>query len=125
MSRRTERVGEQLREEIARVLRQEVADPRVGLTTVTRVDVSPDLGHAAVYWSHLEARDEEEIERVAEGLAGASGFVRRQLARCLSLRRMPVLEFRHDRSLELGSQTLGLLKTLEDERKDRERDGET
>ena len=51
MSRRTERIADQLRSEIARVLREEATDPRTRLVTLTRVDVSPDLGNALVFWT--------------------------------------------------------------------------
>ncbi|MCG8588296.1 MAG: 30S ribosome-binding factor RbfA [Proteobacteria bacterium] len=123
MTRRTERIAEQLRGEIARILREDVADPRVQLVTLTRVDVAPDLSHALVYWSHLNATperspaSEEELLPLEEGLASAAPFVRRQAAHHLDLRRMPELRFRHDPSLELGTRTLSLLRQLSDDEK--------
>lgn len=111
MSRRTERVGEQIRAEVARVLREEAGDPRVRLVTLTRVDVAPDLGHARVWWSVLGERDAEEVAR---GLESAAPFLRRRLAALLPLRRTPELRFRHDPSLELGDRTLAALRELED-----------
>jgi hypothetical protein len=72
MSRRTERVGEQLRGEIARVLHEELRDPRIGFVTLTRIDVAPDLSHAVVYWSRVEAEEEgADLEEAARGLASA------------------------------------------------------
>jgi len=115
VSRRLERVADQLRAEIARVLREEVADPRARLVSVLRVDVSPDLHNAAVYWSRIETPDGPALAAVAEGLACAAPFVRRKLARVLPLKRMPALEFRHDPTLELGDHTLALLRELSDE----------
>ena len=56
VSRRTERIGEQLREELAGLIRREVTDPRVVPITLTRVDVAPDLSHALVFWSALDIR---------------------------------------------------------------------
>ena len=112
MSRRTERIGEQLRAEIARILREEAADPRLRLVTLTRVDVSPDLSRADVLWSKLDTADPGTLLAVEAGLASAAGFVRRRLARDLSLRRTPQLHFRHDPSLEMGSQILSLLRSL-------------
>ncbi len=117
MSRRMERVAHQLREELARVLREEVTDPRIRLVTLTRVDVAPDLSSAVVYWSTL-AEGEEAVEQVREGLESAAAHARACLARALPLRRTPALRFRHDPSLELGSRTLGALRELRD-------DGET
>lgn len=114
-ARRLERVGEQIRGEIARVLRAEVSDPRVALVTVLRVDVSPDLRNALVFWSRIATQDGPALETIAEGLDSAAPFVRRQLARALPLKRMPELRFRHDPGLELGDQTLSLLRELRDE----------
>lgn len=113
-SRRLERVGEQLREEIARVLREEVGDPRVALVTILRVDTSPDLRNAIVFWSRIETEAGPSLEEVAEGLASAAPFVRRRLAHDLPLKRMPELRFRHDPGLELGDRTLSLLRELRD-----------
>jgi len=114
-SRRLERVAEQLREEIARVLREEVGDPRVGLVTILRVDVSPDLRNALVFWSRIETPGAATLEEVAEGLESAAPYVRRRLARDLPLKRMPELRFRHDPGIELGDRTLSLLRELRDE----------
>lgn len=114
-SRRLERVGEQLRAEIARVLREEVADPRVGLVTILRVDVSPDLHNALVFWSRIETPEGPDLAAIGRGLDSAAPFVRRRLARELPLKRMPELRFRHDPALELGDRTLSLLRELADE----------
>jgi ribosome-binding factor A len=115
MSRRTERVAEQLRSEIASVLQREAQDPRLRLVTLTRVDVAPDLSHASVFWSVFDARDSESMEAVQVGLESAAPFVRSRLARRLSLKRMPQLRFRHDPSLEQGSEMLSLLREIADE----------
>lgn len=115
MSRRTERIASQLLAELARLLRQEVTDPRVGLVTLTRVDVAPDLSNAMVYWSGLDAGSEVDAERVEqqeEGLASAASFLRRRAARELPLKRMPELRFRYDPSLVLGSRTLSVLREV-------------
>jgi ribosome-binding factor A len=116
LSRRTERVGEQIRGELARLLREEVTDPRIGLVSLTRVDVAPDLGNARVYWSRIAAGrpSPEGLAECEAGLASAAGFLRRRLARILELRRIPELRFVHDPSLALGARTLELLKDLRD-----------
>lgn len=119
MSRRSERVGEQVRAELARLLREEVGDPRIGLVTLTGVDVAPDLRSARVYWSVVDARagdaeaEAEGVEATARGLARAARFLRRRLAESLPLRRVPELRFRHDPSLALGSRSLALLREIE------------
>ena len=112
MTLRTERVGERLRAEIARVLREDVKDPRLRLVTLTRVDVSPDLGNAIVFWSAMDVEDAGREEAVAAGLEAAAGYVRRQVAHSLPLRRTPALRFRHDPSLALGGRTLSVLRSL-------------
>lgn len=117
MTRRTERVGELVREELARVLREEVGDPRLKLVTLTRVDVAPDFSHALVLWSVLETRGGASVETVQEGLESAAPFLRGRLARGVSLKRVPELRFRHDPSLELGARTLSVLREIADEEK--------
>lgn len=111
---RMERIGEQVRAELSRLLRDEVSDPRVGMVSLTRIQVAPDLSTALVFWSPLDA-DAPDVERVAQGLISAAGFLRKRLAKELSLRRTPELLFRHDPSLELGANTLKLLKELEED----------
>jgi len=118
MSWRLERIGEQIRGELSRLVRDELRDPRIGLLTLTRVEVAKDLSTASVFWSPLDARNDgglqdESLEKVAAGLASASGFLRGRLADELSLRRTPELRFRHDPSIEQGAQTLALLRSLE------------
>lgn len=116
MTLRTDRIGEQLRSEIARILRQEVTDPRLGLVTLTRIDVAPDLSHALVFWSHLDLKGKHPVDEVEAGLESAAGFMRHELARSLPLRRVPALRFRRDPSLELGGRTLSVLNDLEETR---------
>jgi ribosome-binding factor A len=115
MSRRLERVGEELRAEIARLLRAEVADPRVGLVTILRVDPSPDLRNALVFWSLIRREGGPSVQEVADGLASAAPFLRRRLAHELPLKRMPALDFRYDAALEEGDRTLALLREINDE----------
>jgi ribosome-binding factor A len=120
VTRRTERVGEQIRDVLARLLREEVTDPRIGIVTLTRVDVAPDFSNARVYWSALTERPRAPDEGLAPepatvaGLDSAAGFLRRGLARELSLRRTPELHFVHDPSLAEGAHMLALLQELRD-----------
>ena len=96
--RRTDRVNEQLKQEIAILVRDEVRDPRVGLATVTAVETSPELDHAKVYVTTLG--DEDERAGVMAGLKSAAPFIRSQLGRRLHMRRIPELHFEYDRVLE-------------------------
>lgn len=112
MTRRTERVGDEIRAEIARVLREEATDPRLRLVTLTRVDVAPDLSRADVFWSVVERKGSASREETERAFEKAAAFVRRRLAEVLPLRRMPSLHFHHDPSLALGSETLALIERL-------------
>jgi ribosome-binding factor A len=114
MSRRMERIDQQLKSEIARVLREEATDPRIRLVTLTRVDCAPDLSSALVFWSSLESDSEESLCQIEAGLSSAAAFIRRRIAQVLPLRRMPRLEFRFDPSLEQGARTLSLLREISD-----------
>ena len=116
MSRRTERIAEQLRSEIARVLSVEATDPRIRLVTLTRVDVTADLSRAVVFWSAIETGSAESVEQVGAGLRSAASFVRSRLAQVLPLRRIPELHFRFDPSLVKGDEMLALLKSLSSDR---------
>ena len=117
MSLRTRRIGEQLRGEIARILREEASDPGLRMVTLTRVDVAPDLSHALVFWSIVDLNDNTDVESVAAALERVARFVRRRVARELPLRRSPELRFRHDPSIELGSRMLSILRSLQDDEK--------
>jgi len=112
VSRRTERIGEQVRAELARLLREEATDPRIGLVTLVRVDVAPDLSNAKVFWSALDDREGAALDEAGRGLASAAGFLRRRLAAVLPTRRVPELRFVHDPSLAAGSQMLSLIAEL-------------
>lgn len=100
-SRRMQRLDELLRQEIARLIAEEVRDPRVGFTTVMDARVSPDLRHARVYVSVLG--DDREKEAAVDALQRASGFLRGRLATIVEMRYLPELEFELDRSLERAS----------------------
>ena len=115
MTRRTERVSESIREELARVLRAEATDPRLRLVTLMRVDVAPDLTQALVFWSVMEGPGAPLVEDAQAALRGSAAFLRRRLAQELRLRRMPSLDFRHDPSPALGARTLALLHEIEHE----------
>jgi ribosome-binding factor A len=95
--RRTDRINEQLRQEISMIVRDEVRDPRVGLATITAVQTSPELDHARVFITSLG--DAEEREEILVGLHSAAPFIRKQLGGRLHMRRIPELHFEADRVL--------------------------
>lgn len=111
--RRTDRINEQLKQEIAVLVRDEVRDPRVGLATVTAVETSPELDHARVYFTALG--DEEEREAILEGLRSAAPFIRGQLGKRLHMRRIPELHFQVDRVLEEAERIERLLREVRPE----------
>ena len=98
-----------------------MADPRIGLVTLTRVDVSPGPRQRAGLLERGARRPASAdgagagAERTEQGLARAASFLRRRLAEELPLRRVPELHFRHDPSLALGSEMLSLLREIRDD----------
>ncbi len=96
MSRRQERLNEQVKREVSEILRTEVRDPRVGLVTVTEARVAPDLSFARVYVRPLDGAEEE----LFAGLEKATPYIRRELGKRLSVRHVPELRFEPDRALE-------------------------
>ncbi|MEN8375737.1 MAG: 30S ribosome-binding factor RbfA [Gemmatimonadota bacterium] len=111
MSRRLTRLNEQIKREIAEIVRYEVADPRVGPITVTGVEVAPDLMTARVFV--LLMASDEDVAGSLEGLAAAAPFIRSQLADRLELRRTPSLRFFVDNSIAQGSRIERLLAEVE------------
>lgn len=93
---RRERLGEALREEIGTLVEGELADPRIGLVNVSGVELAED-GRSARVFVEVEG-DDQEAARALQGLQAASGFIRRELASRLRLRRPPELFFQLDRS---------------------------
>jgi len=94
---RPDRVGEQIRGELAQLIAREVHDPGVGFVTITRVQVSPDLQQARVYFTAL---GDEKTRRASERALGrAAAFLRRQIGSRLRLRRTPELHFHYDESI--------------------------
>jgi ribosome-binding factor A len=110
MSRRTERVNDLLREELSLLIQREVKDPRLGhgLTTITEVQVSPDLRHATVYVSYL-GEGADERDQVLRALASASHFLHNELMHRLKMRNVPEFLFRFDPSIERGARLAALI----------------
>ena len=102
-----ERLGEAFREEIETILEGELSDPRIGLVNVSEVLLAPDSRSARVMV--VVAGDDEQAQETMEGLRAASGYVRRELAERLHLRRAPELLFILDRSQQYESRIDELL----------------
>jgi ribosome-binding factor A len=114
---RTERVGEQIRIELAELLTFKVRDPGIGFVTLTHVKVSPDLQIARVYYTTLG--DEKARRESQRALERARPLFRRRLAERLRLRRVPELEFFFDESIERQDRIERILQDLEQERRER------
>ena len=95
------RVTEQVHHELAELVRAEVKDPRVGMVTITGVELTPDYAYATVYFTVLPG-DEESVRSTLEGLRRAAGFLRSQLGRRVRIHTTPELRFVHDPSVERG-----------------------
>ena len=112
MSRhRARRIADLIRVELARMLREEVRDPRIGFVTLTDIDLSADLRHARVYVSVLLQDPEDAIA----ALTRASPFLRRGLARNVDLRFTPELRFLRDPAVDAGSRVEGILEQIHDD----------
>ena len=112
---RAERVSELLRQEISRLLQEDLRDPRMaGLVSVTRVEASPDLRRAAAFVSVLGT--EEERASTMRALASARPFVRRELSRRLDLRYTPDITFLSDVSIERAQEMTDLMRRTAGER---------
>jgi len=104
---RGDRVAEQIRRELAELLRLEVKDPRVGFVTLTQIELSPDYAHAKVYFTTLQG--EQVVPELAQGLKRASGFLRRELGRRIRVHTIPELHWVYDHSIERGAQLSALI----------------
>ena len=110
LSHRIERVAEQIREEASQILATEVADPGVGLVTVTRVKVTPDLSLARIYWTTMG--DTPERKKTQKALARAAAYVRHLLSTRMTLRRSPEVVFIFDQSVAAQDRVEQILQEL-------------
>jgi len=109
------RLAEALREEISAIIEGELADPRIGLATVTDVTLAPDGKSAHVLVSVVG--DEKEARESLKGLTAAVGYIRHEIADRLRLRHAPELYFRLDKSEQFETRIDQLLKRVEKQRK--------
>jgi len=97
---RSDRVAEQVRRDLADLIRVELKDPRVGMISLTAVELTPDYAHAKVFFTTLDA---EHLAEIQAGLKRAAGFLRRELGRRIHIHTLPELHFVYDNSLERGA----------------------
>jgi len=104
---RRARIADQIQRELAEIIRLEMRDPRVGMITLTGVELSGDQSHAKVFYTVLGA--ESAAREAGEGLQRAAGFLRSELAHRLSTRSVPELHFQFDESVERGARLSKLI----------------
>lgn len=102
---RSDRVCEQIRRDLADIIRTELKDPRIGMISLTAVELTPDYAHAKIFFTTL---DTSHLPEIQVGLRRAGGFMRRELGRRVRIHTLPELHFIHDDSLERGA-SLSLL----------------
>lgn len=107
---RTQRIADMIQRELSELIRNEMRDPRVNLTSITGVEVSRDLSHAKVYVNFIAPEKEAaDHEQAVKALNGAAGFLRSQLARTVELRTTPALRFIYDATSEKGQKLSALI----------------
>ena len=97
---RSRRIGEQIQRELSDIIRLDLKDPRVGMITITDVEMTPDNAHAKVFFTVLG--QQPRIDEAAAGLQHAAGYLRSQLAQRIKIRVVPQLHFEYDASVERG-----------------------
>lgn len=105
-SGRSQKVGDQIQRELSEIIHRELRDPRVGMITLTSVDVSPDCGYATVYFTCLE---KDHVREAKVGLDRATGFLRSQLGKRIKIWTTPELKFVYDESVERGDRLSRLI----------------
>ncbi|PHM29652.1 30S ribosome-binding factor RbfA [Xenorhabdus budapestensis] len=113
---RTQRVAQEMQKEIAIILQREVKDPRIGMATVSGVEVSRDLAYAKVFVTFLnvlvEEHDSDKVQGSIKALNEASGFIRSLLGKAMRLRVIPELTFSYDSSLIEGMRMSNLVTNV-------------
>jgi ribosome-binding factor A len=116
--RRTERLSEQIREELTLIIDGELTDPRIGLATITEARVTPDLSHVKVFVSVIGT--EEESKASVDALNHAAGFIRHELGLVLRIKHTPELHFVADNSLRAAERIEQILQEEEEKVKAKE-----
>ncbi|MCJ1883876.1 30S ribosome-binding factor RbfA [Pseudomonas sp. LA21] len=108
---RTQRIGDQMQRELALLIQREIKDPRLGLVTITGVDVARDLSHAKVFVTVMGQDDNAEVVKQNTSILNdAAGFLRMQLGKAMKLRTVPQLHFSYDASIRRGAELSALIE---------------
>lgn len=111
---RSERVQEALRQEISKIVHEEIKDPRIGFITITKVELTKDLRHAKVYFSILG--DAKDNSKALQGLNSAKGYIKNIVADRIKLRFVPEIAFKVDESLHYTQEIFDLLNRIRNEK---------
>lgn len=116
---RSTRVAEQMQRELADLLMFEVKDPRIGMVTITAVEVTGDMAHAKIFYSAPQAKSTEAkpnmanhaktLQSIQNGLENSAGYLRTQVAKRMLLRTVPQLHFMYDESIDIGMKMAQLI----------------
>jgi ribosome-binding factor A len=119
---RSSRVGHELQKEIAIILQREIKDPRLGMVTVSGVDISRDLSYAKVFVTFLNDDDPQVIEQGLSVLNDAKGYIRTLIGKAMRLRIIPEIKFFYDESLVKGMQMSSLVSDVIKQDNERHKD---
>ena len=111
---RATRVAEQMQRELADLLMFEAKDPRIGMVTITAVEVTSDMAHAKIFYSAPQAKSSnanhaKTLQSIQNGLENSAGFLRTQVAKRMLLRTVPQLHFVYDESIDIGMKMAQLI----------------
>ena len=116
---RATRVAEQMQRELADLLMFEVKDPRIGMVTITAVEVTGDMAHAKIFYSAPQAQSTQAkpnianhaktLQSIQSGLENSAGYLRTQVAKRMLLRTVPQLHFVYDESIDIGMKMAQLI----------------
>jgi ribosome-binding factor A len=95
------RVADQIQRDLSEIIAYGLKDPRIGMITITEVQVTPDYAHAKVFFTMLKD-DKESVKNTVAGLTAAAGFIRKELGKRLHIHTLPQLHFVHDTSTARG-----------------------
>ncbi len=127
---RTQRLGEQIKRDLAQMLQFQAKDPRLGLVTLNSVKVATDLAYADIYFTVMKPgmpeADEDTIKETEKVLNDMAGFLRTELARDMKTRITPLPRFHYDVTLERGHRLTNLINqaTREDNKRKKDNDSE-
>ncbi|MBL7071248.1 MAG: 30S ribosome-binding factor RbfA [Candidatus Omnitrophica bacterium] len=117
MGVRPDRVASAIRREVSNIIQEEIKDPRVGFTTITKVEITPDLRHAKIYYSVLG--DEKQKLSTQIALRNAKGFIRKLIGSRLKLRLTPDIAFKMDKTVEYSDKIDRILEKINRDKKER------